>query len=110
MVRLPALMLILALCVGLFGVQAFADVHSDSVKLETPKGDACIRDTAWMKRNHMNLLMHKRVETVREGVRMPSESLLQCQQCHEHRAQFCDKCHAYVAVKPNCFSCHVYPE
>lgn len=78
------------------------------VNLEKAKGDACIKDTEWMRRNHMKLLMHKRAVTVREGVRTPAESLLQCQSCHQKREAFCDRCHSYVGVKPDCFECHNY--
>ncbi|MBF0424405.1 MAG: hypothetical protein HQL66_01100 [Magnetococcales bacterium] len=81
-----------------------------AVRLQKPKGDACIRPTEWMRRNHMDFLMHKRAVTVREGARVRSESLLQCQGCHPSREQFCDRCHDYVGVEPNCFECHVYPE
>ncbi|MBF0134852.1 MAG: hypothetical protein H7833_15725 [Magnetococcus sp. DMHC-1] len=80
------------------------------VRLQKPKGDACIRPTEWMRRNHMDFLQHKRAVTVREGARKRSESLLQCKSCHPSREQFCDRCHDYVGVEPNCFECHIYPE
>ncbi|NGZ07261.1 MAG: hypothetical protein G8237_12990 [Magnetococcales bacterium] len=70
----------------------------------------CVRDAEWMRRNHMDFLKHKREETVREGVAVKSESFLACSGCHPSRERFCDRCHAYVAVAPNCFECHQYPK
>jgi len=79
-------------------------------KLEKARGEACIRPTEWMRRNHMDFLKHRRAETVREGLRIRSESLQSCVNCHTSREQFCDKCHAYVGVAPGCFECHNYPK
>ena len=76
--------------------------------LAASKGDKCIRETGWMRRNHMDFLRHKRAIVVREGVRVKSESFLQCATCHPKRADFCDKCHNYVGVSPDCFECHNY--
>ncbi|MBF0296474.1 MAG: hypothetical protein HQL96_14895 [Magnetococcales bacterium] len=70
----------------------------------------CVRDPEWMRRNHMDFLKHKREETVREGKFVKSESFLACADCHTSRERFCDRCHAYVAVAPNCFECHQYPK
>lgn len=70
----------------------------------------CVRDAAWMRRNHMDFLKHKRVETVREGKFVKSESFLECAGCHQSRERFCDRCHAYAVVAPNCFECHQYPK
>lgn len=73
------------------------------------KGD-CVRDTEWMRRNHMNLLKHTRDDVVREGVRVPSEGLKGCRTCHPYREEFCDQCHHYVGVHVQCWNCHFYPE
>ncbi|MBF0626865.1 MAG: Hdr-like menaquinol oxidoreductase cytochrome c subunit [Magnetococcales bacterium] len=70
----------------------------------------CVRDAEWMRRNHMDFLKHKRDETVREGITVKSESFLSCAGCHPSRERFCDRCHAYAAVAPNCFECHQYPK
>ncbi|MBF0191222.1 MAG: hypothetical protein HQL99_08850 [Magnetococcales bacterium] len=70
----------------------------------------CVRDAEWMRRNHMDFLKHKREETVREGIAVKSESFVACATCHTSRERFCDRCHAYVAVAPNCFECHQYPK
>lgn len=70
----------------------------------------CVRDADWMRRNHMDFLKDKREETVREGIYVKSESFQSCASCHPSRERFCDRCHAYVSVAPNCFECHQYPK
>ncbi|MBF0176905.1 MAG: hypothetical protein HQL63_08665 [Magnetococcales bacterium] len=115
MVLLRTVMIVLAVLVtgtALAGEQAADDLvlANGGVRLQKPKGKACIRPTEWMRRNHMDLLIHKQAMTVREGARMRSESLLQCQSCHPNREAFCDRCHDYAGVEPNCFECHNYPE
>ena len=32
---------------------------------------------------------------------------LTCLECHSNKDKFCDQCHNYVAVAPNCFGCHL---
>lgn len=86
-----------------------ATAWSAPFELQKPQGESCIRPTDWMRRNHMDLLKDQRELTVREAVRVPKESLLNCQTCHQSRDKFCDRCHDYVGVKPDCFECHVYP-
>ncbi len=76
-------------------------------KLE--KQGKCIRDTDWMRHNHMNLLKHTRENTVRNGVRVTMDSINNCRSCHSNRKEFCDSCHTYVGIKPECWNCHIYP-
>lgn len=78
----------------------------------------CIRPTEFMRRNHMELLKHKRDQTMRQGIRTKDASLQQCVECHSKKAedgtpipinapgQFCTTCHEYAAVKLDCFECH----
>jgi hypothetical protein len=33
-----------------------------------------------------------------------------CMRCHESRADFCDRCHAYAGAQPACWGCHVDPK
>jgi hypothetical protein len=83
-------------------------------------GSSCVQDPAWMKKNHMDLLNHDRDKTMRLGERGKEVkgSIKACINCHvtpdkkgnypaitssEH---FCNACHAYVAVKLDCFECH----
>ena len=67
-----------------------------------------------MRRNHMEYLLHQRDRTMHEGFRDPRFSLKQCVECHAGRESgsvlgkegFCASCHAYAAVKIDCFECH----
>ena len=82
------------------------------------KGEQCVADTDYMRRNHMDLIVHQRDDTVIRGIRDKPFSLVECVDCHAQRdgnnepvridaeGQFCASCHAYVAVKIDCFSCH----
>lgn len=80
--------------------------------------DACVEPTEVMRREHMEFIKHQRVITVHEGIRATKYSLAGCIDCHvsvgaDGQAvpvnapdQFCNACHAYAAVKLNCFDCH----
>jgi len=82
------------------------------------KGDACVRDTAYMRSHHMDLLVHQRDDTVHEGVRPEKTRLTACLDCHAVKnstgqpvtykdpKHFCRACHDYAAVSIDCFSCH----
>ena len=82
------------------------------------KGESCVEDTDFMRRNHMDLLMHQRDDTVQQGIREKKHSLKECISCHTIAGpdsmaltvaspkHFCRSCHDYVAVKIDCFDCH----
>jgi len=88
------------------------------VPLPTPnfegKGERCVEDTEFMRRNHMELILHQRDETVHEGIRTKQHSLKNCINCHASPETnsvlgengFCVSCHSYASVKIDCFSCH----
>ena len=68
-----------------------------------------------MRRNHMEMLKHQRNRTMRMGERDTKVSLNGCIQCHASKANgsvlgsrdnFCETCHAYAAVKLDCWDCH----
>ncbi|MEO5362840.1 MAG: hypothetical protein H7838_04365 [Magnetococcus sp. DMHC-8] len=84
--------------------------RSHHPQLELPQGKECVKPVEWMRRNHMDFLKQSREMAVREGVRVRSDSLKNCATCHVSRAKFCDRCHAYTGVSPNCFECHHYPQ
>ena len=81
-------------------------------------GDSCVKDTDFMRRNHMNLLKHQRDETMLKGVRDKQYSLKECISCHAVMGpdavpltiaspqHFCRSCHDYAAVSVDCFQCH----
>ncbi len=79
------------------------------------KGEQCIATPAVMRRDHMDLLKHQRDDTVRGGIRGAKASLKECVACHagaqtgsvaQAETNFCVSCHAYTAVKIDCFECH----
>ena len=92
------------------------DVNGNIVP--TPKGEKCVEPVADMRANHMKYLLHKRDETVHQGIRTKKHSLVECINCHvtpdnngnvaritsdEH---FCSSCHRAVSVTLDCFECH----
>lgn len=79
------------------------------------KGERCVEDTDYMRRNHMKLLLVHRDRTVLQGIRTPQHSLKGCIDCHASektgsvataKEDFCVSCHSYAAVKIDCFECH----
>jgi hypothetical protein len=83
--------------------------------IEPARGGQCVADPAFMRRNHMELLKHQRVDTVRSGDRAGKFSLKACIGCHASpqtqsvahaETNFCISCHSYAAVKIDCFECH----
>lgn len=80
--------------------------------------ESCVRPVEEMRRDHMDLLKHKRDDTMHRGIRTTDASLAGCIDCHADRnesgefvpvdaeGQFCQSCHADVAAKPDCFGCH----
>lgn len=82
------------------------------------KGKTCVAPIDVIRRNHMDFLLKQREETVRLGIRGGKYSLTGCIDCHaapDPKAanpkvrtvdMFCEQCHAYAAVKLDCWSCH----
>ena len=93
---------------------------TDTLQPVIPKGqgEACVEETGFMRRNHMEILDHQRDETVLKGVRDKQYSLTECLSCHAVYGtdsiavtvtspnHFCRSCHDYVAVSIDCFECH----
>jgi hypothetical protein len=77
-------------------------------------GERCVEETAYMRRNHMELLKHQRDLTVHAGIRTTKHSLANCVGCHASKKTgrvtgpggFCASCHAYAGVTLDCFECH----
>jgi len=90
------------------------EVPKPVVAIENP-GSQCVAPPAEMRRNHMEMLKHQRRLTLREGVRGARVSLNGCIECHASKKtgsvtggneNFCQSCHAYAAVKLDCWDCH----
>ncbi|MBI4808845.1 MAG: Hdr-like menaquinol oxidoreductase cytochrome c subunit [Nitrosomonadales bacterium] len=102
--------LLLCLCIP----QVWA-AEANAPKLDVGKGGECVKDTQWMRKNHMHVLKHQRDETVRKGIRVEQDALKNCVECHASTSDnsvtaredsFCVGCHRYAAVKIDCFECH----
>ena len=86
-------------------------------ELELPvNSKECVKDTEYMRSEHMTLLDNWRDEVVREGSRtyissqgeVYEKSLSNtCLKCHTSKENFCDKCHNYMSVDPYCWDCHI---
>ena len=94
---------------------------SGRVDLERPAAaKQCVLPTAEMRRSHMAMLIEWRDRRVRDGIRTQPGAGGQVyeislthtclEQCHRNKAEFCDRCHAYVGLQgPDCFGCHNAP-
>ena len=78
----------------------------------------CVESAAFMRANHMLLLDQWRDSVVRHndhvyvnraGQRFEKSLTGTCLGCHSNKAEFCDRCHDAVAVKPYCWNCHLAP-
>ena len=115
--------ILLIVLAGMAGASLAADQGNDKTGIPFPaiamgQGDACVEDTDFMRRNHMDLLNHQRDETVIKGVRTKQHSLKECINCHVVKGpdavpvtvsspqHFCRSCHDYAAVSVDCFQCH----
>jgi hypothetical protein len=109
---------------GLLWVLAAQTVQAEDVKHYVVEGspaatlNSCVEPTELMRREHMEFIKHQRIATVHEGIRAEKYRLSGCVDCHisydamqtpqpiNQTDQFCGACHAFAAVKLNCFDCH----
>jgi len=106
-----------ALLLALFSLASIAGVPVPDIP-DAIKGEQCVEDTDFMRRNHMDILLHQRDETVHDGIRTKKHSLKECFTCHvvkdannqpvtvKNPKHFCRECHDYAAVNVDCFQCH----
>lgn len=113
--------IVLALTYPVWSLVGKSSVAAPELDLNTPEIQAltekeCIEDTEFMRTEHMNLLNEWRIKSVREGTNVyvatdgkEYEMSLQntCLSCHSNKVEFCDSCHNYSNVNPNCWDCHV---
>lgn len=108
-----AVLAVAAVLVAAPAQEAMAGV--DLPKLERGKGEKCVEETQFMRRNHMDLLKHHRDDTMRRGIRTTKHSLKGCVECHASektgsvaasKDDFCAACHSYASVKLDCWDCH----
>jgi hypothetical protein len=81
--------------------------------------DKCILPAEYMRASHMTLLQGWRESVVRTGDRnyvSPDGRAFRrsltgtCLDCHSNKQSFCDRCHDYASVRPDCWNCHVAPQ
>ena len=113
-----AAFLALAVAVPLWAGQSGAPGRTPMPAVVVEKsqpGDKCVRDTEWMRRNHMTLLKHQRDETMYKGIRGNEGALRGCIDCHASKKtgsvigsdeNFCQGCHRYAAASLDCWECH----
>jgi len=103
-----------ALSAGAIAADMGAVTRVPLPRIEAGAGERCVEATAYMRRNHMEVLKHHRDETVRDGIRTTQHSLANCITCHAGRKTgrvtgsdgFCSSCHSYAGVALDCFECH----
>ena len=92
------------------------DLNTPAIQQLAANDKQCVLPTDQMRATHMQLLIDWRDQVVRTGNRVwvspngkkyePSLSNT-CLGCHSNKADFCDQCHNYAAVTPNCWGCHL---
>lgn len=105
--------------IGLGSVTHADDDAHQSARVPLPKvqifrGEECVEPEEVMIRDHMEMILHQRDETVHSGIRTTKYSLKQCINCHANpetnsvlgKDGFCVTCHQYAAVSIDCFTCH----
>ncbi len=89
-------------------------VSLPTVNVNKDKAEQCVEPTEVMRRDHMQMILHQRDETMHQGIRTAKHSLKNCVNCHAdpktgsvlgHNG-FCESCHTYAAVTMDCFGCH----
>lgn len=91
-----------------------ARVPVPEISINKEKGEKCVEPTAVMRRDHMKFILHKRDDTMHNGIRTSKHSFKNCVNCHVNpktgsvlgKEGFCASCHTYAAVKIDCFECH----
>lgn len=98
---------------------AAPELDLDTPVIQQLSEKKCVEPAAVMRENHMQLLDDWRNQVVREGNRFYTaadgteyQMSLQntCLSCHSNKADFCDQCHDYAGITPDCWTCHLEPE
>jgi hypothetical protein len=106
---------LVALAAGLLLLAGAAAGGVPQPHFEVDKSTTCVAPRDEIRRTHMDLLKHRRDQTVRAGIRSGNVSLEACIDCHAGKTtgavtgspdSFCQSCHAYAGVQLDCFECH----
>lgn len=107
-------------CLAALALMLMLPAHAEvpAPKIPKGKGDKCVEETPFMRRNHMEVILHQRDKTVHDGIRTKQHSLKGCLNCHAVNdasgqpvavtdpRHFCTVCHSYASVSIDCFECH----
>lgn len=115
---IPSLIIFVGLMT--FGIWYNAGQAQQPPQLVKPtEYDECVRDTQFMRESHMVLLHEWRDDILRKsgprigitanGLRYERSLQKGCMNCHSDKKRFCDECHNYAAVTPDCWVCHLEP-
>ena len=116
------LIIFLGLMTSPLWFNAFSAGSVEPPELSSPPNgsEECVEGVEYMRAFHMDLLNEWRDEVVREGNRdyvstangrtFDMSLSRTCVDCHSNKAEFCDRCHTYMAVDPYCWDCHVEPK
>ena len=115
---LPGLILFLALVTSPIWVEVGAGPEAPYQRSRSRERHRCVADTEYMRREHMQLLTggvtrwsdRESVYVAADGRHYEKSLTGTCLGCHESKAKACDRCHAYLAVTPYCWECHVDPK
>ena len=104
-----AVIILLPVVLSLVGFVASQGGRRAEPFLEAPDPEwkNCVRDAAFMRYRHMDLLKQVRSDVIRAGLK-GGITLAGCGDCHHNRDQFCDKCHLAASVSLDCWGCHYY--
>jgi len=100
------------LCQSCHGTEETAYVAEEKLPGEEAQ---CVLPPGEQRDGHKALLHDWKQSVVREGNSIYVASDGQeyemslsgtCLNCHSNKAEFCDQCHSYTAVNPDCWSCH----
>ncbi|MDA8217759.1 MAG: sulfate reduction electron transfer complex DsrMKJOP subunit DsrJ [Dehalococcoidales bacterium] len=115
---IPGLIIFVGLITSPFWYNAATGMAAAPQLAAPTTATQCVEPADWMRANHFNLLYQWREDVVRNDNRVYTasdgktydESLTNtCLSCHTDKAAFCDSCHTYADVSPNCWDCHVVP-
>jgi hypothetical protein len=117
---IPLILIFLGIVFSPVLYNAWANSFGYVPKLQKPSGE-CVEDAKWMAANHMLLLQEWRTQAIRHGAeggriyhsfttgKEFHASTNTCWSCHTDKEKFCDQCHDYIGIKPECWDCHYTP-
>jgi hypothetical protein len=117
---IPGLLIFLAIITSPVWYRAMSRADAGAPQLTMPAGSQeCVEETSYMRSFHMDLLNEWRDSAVRTldvihvgpgGKKYLKSFAGTCMDCHSQKAEFCDRCHAYVGAEPYCWDCHAESE